>query len=165
MPHLHLASSRRGTKTKLGNFRKPERMLRPTNQSYFGRKIYSNGFGERFIVELVSGAALSLVRVSEINGSLENPRYLATIRTFRNSLYLNSFVQLRWGEPTKLTLFTEHFPTRLILDCSIKLAEAKGLKTIYAEAKNTEAASRLLQFGFKFPESEYAGDWMVLELP
>ena len=161
-----------GMPKKIRNSRKLERMLRPTNQSFCGRKLYSNNLGENFVVTLLhettklNSRPQYTIKVSEINGGLQNPRYKARITLFKTSLCIGSFVQLQWGEPTNNSPYTEHFPTRLVVNACIKLAEQNpSIKEVLAEARERTVASRLFELGFREYDPKVLPSWMALKLP
>lgn len=170
MRHLHVVPGEAPKRN--GKIQLPERRLRPTSQFFRGRKLYSNNLGECFVVNLMredtnaEAPSKYLIKVSEINGVLENPRYLAKVTLFRSGVYLTSFAALQWGEVSPKSPYTEHFPTRLVINACIKLAEGSlGINTIFAEARETIAASRLLELGFVEHDPKNLPWWMSLRFP
>ena|GEM_PF-3315211 len=149
---------------------KIERMLRPTSQTFRGRKLYSNGFGERFIVKSYRDSARKpgqqsqyIIDVCELNAQKEDVRYSAKVSLLQKAIYVSSFVQVQWGKPTNKSAFTEHVPTRLILNRCILLAQKHNLHNIYALSDGAHASSRLFSLGFE--DVEPNSSWMVLKLP
>ncbi len=149
--------------------RNTETILRPTPSFFKKHRIYSNQTGENFVVQGRKrfSAAKPLtpdryeVDVCELNSEKENVRYRAQIFLYRQSIYLSSFVQVCWGEATDKSAFTKHYPTRLILDYSIMLAQKYGLSRIYAQPNGVRESSQLFALGFTDPNP--LSSWMVLD--